>query len=204
MSLQEVYKRVSTEHEELWANIERLQAFRDGKQPSSVSDYQWKMLKKQLKAMRKYNEILALRCEDMHNELFCWADEFKKLDEAEKNAQHPEPDPIHNISGLDIIQSSINNKPKATIDNILNGFDEIFSEVLKRSNTPENKPLTPEQAVSFIQNLITDKIKKPGHVQTPGQAVVIDLRNAKMQKAEDFMKDEPDSDVDSDLKHKLK
>ena len=61
-----VWVRVTAEHEVLWENIEKLQAFRDGKQPSNVSDYQWKLLKKQLKAMRKYNKILALRVEDLY------------------------------------------------------------------------------------------------------------------------------------------
>ena len=64
-----VFQRVTDEHEALWENIDRYQAFRDGKQPDNVNDYQWRLLKKQLRAMRKYNKILSLRVDDLYEDV---------------------------------------------------------------------------------------------------------------------------------------
>lgn len=64
----EVYRRVSDEHEELYAKYEALQKMLGKPQPNFISDRQWKLLKKQEKHMRKYNRILAKRVEDLYDE----------------------------------------------------------------------------------------------------------------------------------------
>jgi hypothetical protein len=159
-----VWVQVSKEHEDLWENIEKLQAFRDGKQPSDVSDYQWKLLKKQLKAMRKYNHILALRVEDLY--------EGEILDiRAHTNADNAYTfiaDKLL-IDGKEVTGQSITKV----------GLNEDFKNALKSGYITINH----ETGEWFNMN----------RVLTPGQEPVkanVDTTNYQLQEDSNFMKDE--------------
>lgn len=71
MSVKKVYERVVDENEELCGKMLLLgELIYNGKRPKSISKYQWKLLKKQLKAMQKYQRILGARLEDLYCQAF--------------------------------------------------------------------------------------------------------------------------------------
>lgn len=73
MSVKKVYERVVDENEELCGKmllLGKLIHNGTGKRPKSISKYQWKLLKKQLKAMQKYQRILNARLDDLYCQAF--------------------------------------------------------------------------------------------------------------------------------------
>lgn len=169
MSIKNVLQRVTKEHEDLWDNIEKLQNFRDGPQPSNVNDYQWKMLKKQLKAMRQYNKILAKRLYDIQTTYY-----------EEGFAANRLPDLIST--------DEVTFKPDNSL--MLGGKQYMKSG---DDSTEHWSNSTPSHVIIDYQT--GEWSPAPHLVNTPGQSPVsenYDLSTAKVQASEDFMKDEDD------------
>lgn len=172
MSIKNVLQRVTKEHEDLWDNIEKLQNFRDGPQPSNVNDYQWKMLKKQLKAMRKYNKILAKRLYDIQTTYY-----------EEGFAANRLPDLIST--------DEVTFKPDDSL--ISNGKQYIKSAELGNTNDSTGHWSNSMPGYVIINYQTGEWSPAPTLVNTPGQSPVAenyDLSTAKVQASEDFMKDE--------------
>lgn len=174
MSIKNVLQRVTKEHEDLWDNIEKLQNFRDGPQPSNVNDYQWKMLKKQLKAMRKYNKILAKRLNDI------------------QTTYYEEGFAANRLSDL-ISTDEVTFKPDDSL--ISNG--KQYSKSTEHNNYTEHwSSLMPGYVIINYQT--GEWTPAPTLINTPGQSPVAenyDLSTAKVQASEDFMKDEGEDDL---------
>ena len=66
----DVYNAVQDEYEELENKYNNLTDLLAKPQPNKISDYQWDLLVKQHKVMKKYRKILAKRLENLYPETF--------------------------------------------------------------------------------------------------------------------------------------
>lgn len=182
MSVKKVYERVVDENEELCGKILLLGELiynGTGKRPKSISKYQWKLLKKQLKAMQKYQRILGARLEDLYCQAF---NEHANKNKAEFMVIDNESDKERLATMDDVISGAYGrvdykneSTPQATFEYQANKFQ------IEHPNGKVTEVGSNDNPVTVTHTVTTPGQEKPGHDYLP---------DAKIQSAKDFMKDD--------------